>query len=325
MESLLFKSFINDIHELNTSQFRKLRQCVKDIEHIDVVSLNLETKSEMIMCPHCGNSEKLLWGKRSSLQRYKCKRCGRTYNSLTGTPLARLRKKTKWLDYGECLKNGLSVRQAAVKCKVHRNTSFKWRHRFLSNAKNILPSSLNGIVEAYETYFRKSEKGCKRLNRSSHKRGYKNSHNKFSREHVCVLFCRDRNSNTLDKVVESFKSKYLGYTLATVISPDVLFCSDEKSVYKDFTNSHHIRHGCLNISAGQKVVKEIVHIKNVDLYQKRLREWIYRFHGVATKYLENYLSWFRELDEFNMETTKGTFLLRAKQRGQYKVQPLFVT
>ncbi len=43
-----------------------------------------------------------------------------------------------------------------------------------------------------------------------------------------------------------------------------------------------------------------------------------RFNGVATKYLHNYLSWFRELDEFNMETLPELILQRAKQGGIYR-------
>jgi hypothetical protein len=31
------------------------------------------------------------------------------------------------------------------------------------------------------------------------------------------------------------------------------------------------------------------HIQNVNAYDSRLKEWIRRFHGVATKYLENYV------------------------------------
>jgi transposase-like protein len=31
------------------------------------------------------------------LQRYKCRVCGVTFNALTGTPLARLRQREKWL------------------------------------------------------------------------------------------------------------------------------------------------------------------------------------------------------------------------------------
>jgi transposase-like protein len=41
------------------------------------------------------------------LQRYKCRGCQRSFNALTGTPLARLRQKGKWLAQAEVVREGL--------------------------------------------------------------------------------------------------------------------------------------------------------------------------------------------------------------------------
>ena len=87
-----------------------------------------------------------------------------------------------------------------------------------------------------------------------------------------------------------------------------------------------VKHDCLNVGAGEKVKKGIVHIQNVTDYHKRLKEWIFnRFHGVATKYLENYLAWLRELDEFEHKIPLTAILLRAKNGGNYKKLPLMRT
>jgi transposase-like protein len=289
------------------------------------VGTNLETSFEKLACPHCKSSKKVRWGKRYGLQRYKCKECHKTFNSLSGTPLARLRKKEQWLEYTNCLISGLSIRKAAQICGIHRNTSFKWRHSFLLNAKEVLPNSLNGIVEADETYILRSEKGNKNLKRKARKRGGKASKRGLSKEQVCVLVCRDRYSNTFDNIFESFNSENLNRVLNHRIANDALFCSDSKSVYKKFTKENHYRHGCLNLSAGRRVIKDIVHIQNVNSYHSRLKEWLNHFHGVATKYLENYLAWFRELDEFSSEIKPEILLVRAKQPTNYKVLPLTVT
>ena len=45
-------------------------------------------------------------GPRDGLRRYRCRTCRRTFNALTGTSLARLRKKECWLAYGEALAAG---------------------------------------------------------------------------------------------------------------------------------------------------------------------------------------------------------------------------
>jgi len=92
------------------------------------------------------------------LQRYRCVPCGRTFNALTGTPLARLRHKALWIEYADCLLDSASVRQAAQQLGVHRNTTFRWRHRFLTVAKTDRPHGLHGIAEADELYLLESER-----------------------------------------------------------------------------------------------------------------------------------------------------------------------
>jgi len=37
-------------------------------------------------------------------------------------------------------------------------------------------------------------------------------------------------------------------------------------------------------------------IENVNAYHSRLKQWMNRFHGVATKYPDHYLGWFRLMD-----------------------------
>src|ERR1700729_2637229 len=47
-------------------------------------------------CPHCAGREIVGWGRSRGLLRFRCKSCGRTFNGLTKTPMAHLRKKEKW-------------------------------------------------------------------------------------------------------------------------------------------------------------------------------------------------------------------------------------
>ena len=46
-------------------------------------------------CPHCAGREIVGWGRSDGLLRFRCKSCGRTFNALTKTPMAHLRKKDK--------------------------------------------------------------------------------------------------------------------------------------------------------------------------------------------------------------------------------------
>jgi transposase-like protein len=54
-------------------------------------------------CPHCAGREVVGWGRSHGLLRFRCKSCGRTFNALTKTPMAHLRKKEKWLDHARAM------------------------------------------------------------------------------------------------------------------------------------------------------------------------------------------------------------------------------
>jgi hypothetical protein len=94
------------------------------------------------------------------LRRFYCAGCGKTFNALTGTPLANLHYKGRWYDFARSLSAGESVRKSAARCDVAVSTAFRWRHRFL-RAIMTDTAPLGGIVEADETYVLESRKGSR--------------------------------------------------------------------------------------------------------------------------------------------------------------------
>ena len=110
-------------------------------------------------CPHCAGREIVGWGRSDGLLRFRCKSCGRTFNALTKTPMAHLRKKEKWLDHARAMIEGKSLAKTAELCGVHPTTAFRWRHRFLRAPADDKPRTLSGIVEADETFILESFKG----------------------------------------------------------------------------------------------------------------------------------------------------------------------
>ncbi len=125
----------------------------------------IEAQGKSDHCPHCGSGHVVRNGSASGLQRYKCRSCRRTFNALTGTPLARLRHKSKWLTQAEVLCDGVTITQASDLLKVARSTAFRWRHRFMALPKTVQAQSLAGIAEADETFFLYSCKGQRGLDR----------------------------------------------------------------------------------------------------------------------------------------------------------------
>jgi transposase-like protein len=250
-----------------------------------------------LACPRCRSDHYHLHGCAHGLQRYRCVACGKTFNSLSGTPLSRLRHKAQWLRYSDCVLRSMTVRAAAAWVGVHKNTTFRWRHRFLTLPKTDRPLRLGGIAEVDEMYMLESEKGARHLDRPARKRGGAASKRGISNEQVCVLVARDRSGKTLDFVTGKgpITKRQLQRCLPPVIDKDTLLVSDANASYRYFAREAGITHQAVNLRAGVRV-RGALHVQNVNAYHSRFRCWIERFHGVATHYLPNYLGWRWVLD-----------------------------
>lgn len=246
----------------------------------------------------------------SGLQRYRGQACHRTFNALTGTALARLRKKDKWLGFSTALVASQSLRQAASGLGVHRNTTLRWRHRFLGSVKADRATTLQGITEADETYFLDSRKGSRNLDRPARRRGGKAAEAGLSSEQVCVLVARDRTGQTLDWVIGrgQMTKAELASVLLPVLAADVLLVSDSNPTYRFFAHNAKLSHESINLSAGVRV-KGAVHVQNVNAYHGRLKQRLGRFHGVATHYMDNYLGWFRSLDNHHAHSADSALAM----------------
>ncbi|MFM5627372.1 IS1595 family transposase, partial [Aeromonas veronii] len=85
--------------------------------------------------------------------------------------------------------------------------------------------------------------------------------------------------------------------LKPLVSPDAVLCSDGAGVYACFSKEQGITHQVVRNRQGERVVGAY-HIQHVNGYHHRLKEWMERFHGVATHYLKNYLGWRRMLERY---------------------------
>jgi transposase-like protein len=216
---------------LSTADLARLREWLASIaDPAECIAL-IEHAAAGRPCPRCGCARKHRCGQANGLQRFRCLGCGRSHNALTGTPLARLRKKECWLPYLQCVLESRTVRDAARVVGVYRTTSFRWRHRFVPGAMRDRPKTLSAIVEADETYRLESQKGSRSLTRPPRKRGGAAKRRGISREHDCVLVARDRNGLTLDFHTGRgpVTAAQLHDCLKPVLSTDALLISDVPS------------------------------------------------------------------------------------------------
>ncbi len=237
-------------------------------------------------CPACQANNPYRHGQDRGVQRYRCRACKRTFTALSGTPLARLRHRAKWLDYLDKMLETKSVRASADAVGVHRNTSFRWRHRFLELTKHDRPERLAGIAEADEMFLLESQKGSRTLDRPARRRGGVAATRGITHEHVCILVARDRTGQTLDFVTgrAAVTKQQLHRHLGPRLDPDVLLVTDAHAAYRAFAREAGIAHACVNLRAKERV-RGAVHVQNVNAYHRHFRQWLARFYGVASRYL----------------------------------------
>jgi transposase-like protein len=148
MDRNAFQAWLTEADGLTGRQREEAARVLAEPASLAAVLALLEARiDEARRCPHCAVEGAVIRGRSNGLKRYCCKGCARTFNALTGTPLARLRKKELWVALAEGLSDGDTVKGAGERCGVAGSTSFHWRHRFLAAVKSG-GVKLKGIVEA---------------------------------------------------------------------------------------------------------------------------------------------------------------------------------
>jgi transposase-like protein len=303
------------VSELTTADVARLREWIAGIAHPGECLALIEQAAAGRPCPHCRCARLHRCGQANGLQRLRCLGCRRSFNALTGTPLARLRKRELWLPYLQCVLESRTVRDAARVTGVHRTTSFRWRHRFVPGAARDRPLALSGIVEADETYRLESQKGSRKLTRPARKRGGVASRRGLNRDHDCLLVARDRGGQALDFQTGRgpVTAAQLRGCLQPVLPADVLLISDSAAAYASFAKQAGITHETVNVRAGERS-RGAIHIQNVNAWHSRFKSWLVRFRGVASRYLIHYSGWQRLLDGRRLRTP-AQWLCAAVQLG----------
>ena len=149
--------------------------------------------------------------------------------------------------------------------------------------KTLSKSDLNSIKQILESLdFNYNGFEDKRGNQT-HVRG-------LSHEKVCVPCAVNRNGLSIAKITNLGKvgSKDIHNAFDNRIFANSILCTDDTRAYNDFANTNNLE--LIKLKTG-KSKSGIYHIQHINSYHSILKNWIRRFHGVATKYLNNYLIW----------------------------------
>jgi transposase-like protein len=285
----------------------------------DTLGLASHERVESQGCPHCAGRKIIGWGRSHGLLRFRCKSCGRTFNALTRTPMAHLRKKERWLDHARAMIEGKSLGKTADMCRVHATTAFRWRHRFLRSPAADKPRTLSGIVEADETFILESFKGrWSDLPRKARKRGGSARHPGLHRDNIPVLVARDRKGATFDAVLPQDDSGSIAAALTGVVTPENHLIGDGGKPLAAFARKAKIPFHAVPSPGKPTPEAPHLHINNVNAYHSRLKQWLKRFNGVATKNLPNYLGWRRALEAWADQATPQNWIKSAIGNGPYQ-------
>ncbi|EGS6496987.1 TPA: IS1595 family transposase [Vibrio parahaemolyticus] len=277
------------IPTLNYADTKRLNNSVKGKLDEDTVGKVIAEREQTVAdCPHCHSMSFIKHGVTAKgIQRYRCKDCKKTFCSLTGTPLYKMRKEDKWLAYAALMWDGVSLRRIARHLNINLRTAFFWRHRFLQMPNKSQPTSFTGIIEADEAFLPESFKGCRQMPREPRKRGGGKV------PLVPFLVSYQRGDQFTYRVMDRNTKENLSNAIKPLLSDGCCLCTDGNLSYQSIVKSLNINvdHKRI-ISQDGHVVDGIYHIQHVNGFISHFKEWLDRFRGVGTVYLKHYLAWY---------------------------------
>ena len=313
-----FQSLLGWLGELTTEQVTTLRQALRRRDGLAQVAAIFERGQDGACppCVHCGG-ESRRWGHVRGLRRFRCAACGRTFTTLTNSPLSRLHKRGHWLTMIQALRDGWSVRKTAKACRISIPTAFSWRHRFLRAIAGVVAATrTDEITEVDETYFRRSLKGTKSVKgvlpdgrKPRHRGGRARGRGLPLAQFVAVLVARDRAGRTFQSVLDGRRTTdVVEAALTPVLGPATVLCIDGGNALWGFVERRRLPFRIITPQNHVHETEPVFHLHNVNAFHRRLKDWTRQFNGVSTKYLGNYLAWFQTLDSKGVVQNSANWL-----------------
>jgi transposase-like protein len=258
-------------------------------------------------CPHCHNPRTIRWGTFSGRQRFRCHGCGRTFSSFTGTPFWHGRKPHMWLDFAVSLSRGESIREAARSCSIAPSTAFRWRHALLARPPGPADEGgcapravarLGGVVGLDELRVPESFKGRTPPSRParSRARAWGRRFIKGRRHWILFLGCcslpraRSTRCRIVSVGVRQSSPRWFHYREIADrhLQPQVRIAASRSIRWSRLERiSTFAEREREQFTEAGRVARE-----TARLAREGLRNWMPRFRGVATRYMEHYIRWY---------------------------------
>jgi transposase-like protein len=238
----------------------------------DFIKNNVYKNKQIDYCPFCGAKKYIKHGTYNGIQRYKCKECHKTFSKTTNSLWSYSKKNLNvWIKFIELMMKRRSLRFCAKKLNINLATAFYWRHKILNILKkDSIPRSLKGYVHMNKTIIKESFKGSRNITAKR-------------RRNIWVVAAKGNDDSML--VMPAFND-FWDWNLFK----NKIYSKIEENAYIVPCQDRYIR-----IQAkkhNKNLVKEVESDPRIKYIIVNLRKWLGRFKGVATKYLEGYLSFF---------------------------------
>lgn len=288
----VFKSFTSEQQRVILNELNRLSESQK-LGDFPMLSRKKILDNRQGQCPHCTHNKYVKNGIDKGSQRYKCKSCHRCFTEYTGTWMAKLKRKDMILPYLNCMVQEYSLDKIVNKLGINKKTAFDWRHKVLASLKTTQKGSFVGITECDETEFRINQKGQKVKKLKARHRGQSLTYKRFQIE-VVVTADRAGELDFSQTLNGKMTKAHLTETLGDRLCERTILCTDGSTTLKGFATDHKLEHHTLRADMKQFVRNKVYHIQHVNSHHNYLKKWIHnRFIHVSTKYLQQYLNWYR--------------------------------
>jgi|GEM_PF-1320399 len=283
-----------------------------------------EIHGERPDCPYCHAKANLGYvvkrGFKNGVQRFYCKDCGRRFVATTNTVFARSRKDADtWRKFIKMTISGSSLADCTYECEIAYQTAFTWRHKILNAFKvNQSSTMLSGKVEIDEMLIPISYKGNHHKG-LFHTKGYKygpctdalprkpflrgsDNRSLSSKDKACVFCMVEGDAKAYYAAVPGLgfmQPNMLDRTVAKHISREnTLVLADRYRITQNYLRDNQYQYMVLASDTskyGNKHKVEVIdgnHLQHVNSMHHHIRVFLAKYCGVATKYLENYISLF---------------------------------
>lgn len=239
-------------------------------KQLNILSLENQHKVGKV-CPYCNNKTIIKHGnvKSSNSQRFRCKKCLKTFTETFGTPFYRSRKcPTIWQDYLVNMWKDFSISRCSINTNIAHKTSFLWRHKILSYLNNFL-----SLIRPHENVSMLL-KIYKKTSINSPKRSTPYDKHYFSLSLINKKYISihplGKGPFSINNIPDTFKKLI-------------------KNIHSlNLSNSNQLLQYAKKVLPKAKATCDSF----LGIYNVNMNFWFLHFFGVSLKYYSNYLHWF---------------------------------